>query len=365
MSAAVFGVLVVLWAAVLVPMWLRRHDRNSELAAADRFAGAMRVLSRRGKGSAQRGAERAAGRNGNGAAAEGRYVLMPPRPPGARRPHVSAPERVDDSGVASTGRLRPAIPSAARPRRFGSLLSVFGRVLAPVRRVASRTPHSSRNRRVAARRRLAMLMALAFCLTLLLAAALGGFFVAVQAFTDVLVLGGLAHLRGEVIADRARSRRAARHRVARAGVSAHRPVRYVEQVEGGEEAVAVAATVAAPPAYGAAAYGSPQPARYRREALAERPSEPERRPAPPVAPATVRYAAAPAAVAYGPTTVDLTQPGKWSDQQAATAQWSSVLPAGPERSLLGSALFDGDPVERALLEEADGLDAILRRAVGE
>ncbi|MGH3744986.1 MAG: hypothetical protein ACRDTP_09025, partial [Mycobacteriales bacterium] len=47
MSAAVLAVLVVLWLVVLVPMFLHRHDRNVEVAAADRFAGAMRVLSRR------------------------------------------------------------------------------------------------------------------------------------------------------------------------------------------------------------------------------------------------------------------------------------------------------------------------------
>lgn len=38
---------MLVWAAVLVPMWLRRHDAVTESRSVDRFSTAMRVLSRR------------------------------------------------------------------------------------------------------------------------------------------------------------------------------------------------------------------------------------------------------------------------------------------------------------------------------
>jgi uncharacterized membrane protein len=45
-------VLVVMWLVVLVPMFVRRHDDREETRSMDRFATAMRVLSRRSAGSA-------------------------------------------------------------------------------------------------------------------------------------------------------------------------------------------------------------------------------------------------------------------------------------------------------------------------
>jgi hypothetical protein len=46
-SGLIYATIVVLWAAVLVPMWLRRHDSVTEARSVDRFQGAMRTLSRR------------------------------------------------------------------------------------------------------------------------------------------------------------------------------------------------------------------------------------------------------------------------------------------------------------------------------
>ncbi len=46
-GGVIYAVIVVLWAAVLVPMWLRRHDEVTESRSVDRFQGAMRTLSRR------------------------------------------------------------------------------------------------------------------------------------------------------------------------------------------------------------------------------------------------------------------------------------------------------------------------------
>jgi hypothetical protein len=46
-SGVIYAVIVVLWAVVLVPMWLRRHDEATASRSVDRFQGAMRTLSRR------------------------------------------------------------------------------------------------------------------------------------------------------------------------------------------------------------------------------------------------------------------------------------------------------------------------------
>ena len=42
----IYVVIIALWAAVLIPMWLRRHDQVSEVRSTARFSDAMRSLSR-------------------------------------------------------------------------------------------------------------------------------------------------------------------------------------------------------------------------------------------------------------------------------------------------------------------------------
>jgi len=49
-SGVIYAAIVVLWAVVLVPLWLRRHDEVTETRSVDRFQGAMRTLSRRDAG---------------------------------------------------------------------------------------------------------------------------------------------------------------------------------------------------------------------------------------------------------------------------------------------------------------------------
>ena len=60
-------VLVVMWLVVLVPMFVRRGDERAELRSMDRFATAMRVLSRRAPSS-------------GGVAGRRRYATAPPAP---------------------------------------------------------------------------------------------------------------------------------------------------------------------------------------------------------------------------------------------------------------------------------------------
>ena len=76
-------VLVVMWLVVLVPMFVGRHDDRSEVRSMDRFATAMRVLSRRSAGS-------------GGVAGRRRYATTPPVPyaDGASPIRTAARERM-------------------------------------------------------------------------------------------------------------------------------------------------------------------------------------------------------------------------------------------------------------------------------
>jgi hypothetical protein len=47
-AGVIYAVIIALWAVVLVPMWVRRHDEANESRSVDRFHDAMRILSRRG-----------------------------------------------------------------------------------------------------------------------------------------------------------------------------------------------------------------------------------------------------------------------------------------------------------------------------
>ena len=67
-SSVIFLVIIALWAAYLVPHWLRRREQLSASRSVDRFSAAMRVLARRSETPVvdRRPASRS-------------YVLMPPR----------------------------------------------------------------------------------------------------------------------------------------------------------------------------------------------------------------------------------------------------------------------------------------------
>lgn len=47
MSGLIYGAIVVMWVAFLVPMWLKRHDGAGEAKSVDRFSASMKVLARR------------------------------------------------------------------------------------------------------------------------------------------------------------------------------------------------------------------------------------------------------------------------------------------------------------------------------
>lgn len=49
MTGLIYVVIIALWAAVLIPMWLRRHDQISEVRSTARFSSAMRSLGGQGQ----------------------------------------------------------------------------------------------------------------------------------------------------------------------------------------------------------------------------------------------------------------------------------------------------------------------------
>src|SRR5881227_4043073 len=102
MSAVIYAVIVIMWAVVLVPMWLRRHDAATESRSVDRFSTAMRVLSRRPTGGPDR-----------------RYVLMPKRDSGASV-HVSGASASRRPPTRQTPAAPPSRPQTRTPARVGA-----------------------------------------------------------------------------------------------------------------------------------------------------------------------------------------------------------------------------------------------------
>jgi len=48
-TGLIYVVIIALWAAVLIPIWLRRHDQISEVRSTARFSSAMKSLGKSGK----------------------------------------------------------------------------------------------------------------------------------------------------------------------------------------------------------------------------------------------------------------------------------------------------------------------------
>ena len=152
MSAVIYAAIVVMWAVVLVPMWLRRHDAATESRSVDRFSTAMRTLSRRTTSGPGR-----------------RYVVMPRRSEGGVSVHVS-------------GAAVPAERPAPTPRPA----------------VARRAPRvaASRASLVARRRRLFLGLLIVTVFTMLLAM-VGVMSWILQLLMDVVLVAFCVHLRAQ------------------------------------------------------------------------------------------------------------------------------------------------------------------------
>src|SRR3954447_3297337 len=147
-----------MWAVVLVPMWLRRHDAATESRSVDRFSTAMRVLSRRPTGSPDR-----------------RYVLMPKRDSGAS---------VHVSGASATRRPPTRQAPAAPPSRPQTT------------RTQTRTPSATKARAsLAVRRRRTFLALGGVTLLTLLLAVTGVIGWPLQLVVDLILVAFVVHLR--------------------------------------------------------------------------------------------------------------------------------------------------------------------------
>jgi len=175
-SGLVYAVIVVLWAAVLVPIWLRRHDDAALTRSADRYTRAMRTLSRK---PPQVGS---------------REVMMPPRPELAMASGVA---------VASTqSRAQVTTASFASDPRQGPVATDPRSV--PRRDVRSRPPNRrpggaarAASARLARRRARTLLVLLALAVVLGVLAALGLVPVWSPLPVVVLLVGFVVHLRSQ------------------------------------------------------------------------------------------------------------------------------------------------------------------------
>lgn len=121
-SGLIYAVIIAMWGAYFIPMWLRRHEERSESRSVERFSRAMRILSRRPSTPDQR------------------YVVMPPRPTQpARADGIDSADSADSD--APTGTTRPrrpsrrATPLVVRRRRILAALvlaTALAAVLAPL-----------------------------------------------------------------------------------------------------------------------------------------------------------------------------------------------------------------------------------------
>lgn len=154
MSIGILLGLVVMWAVVLVPMWLRRHDELEESRSVDRFTTAMHTLSRRE------------------APADKRYVVMP---------HRSRSLEIHVSGAsADARRVRRRLPAAVRRALAARSARAAGRVVTPAAR----------------RRRTLIGLLVATVLTFVLAVVIGGVAVwALQIVVDACLAAFVAQLR--------------------------------------------------------------------------------------------------------------------------------------------------------------------------
>ncbi|HEX5018114.1 MAG TPA: hypothetical protein VFX15_11090 [Actinomycetes bacterium] len=104
-SGLIYAAIAILWAAVLIPMWLRNHDAATENRSAERFGQAMRVLSRKDAGS---GRSEDSGDTQVGEHAEPRVERAPQRE-AVRPARRTAATRV-------TAKARPKDRAKSRPK---------------------------------------------------------------------------------------------------------------------------------------------------------------------------------------------------------------------------------------------------------
>ena len=271
-SGIIYIAILVMWAAYLVPLALRRHEEHSEKRSVDRFSRAMRVLSRRPP------------------VIDSRSVVMPKRP----------------------GHSRPVVDGAApgsRPRR-GGLVSTA--VPNRVSYASSERPSTHLARaRLMARRRQTLLALGGATLVLLIAPMLTSAVPGWAWVLALLVTGGFAvHLR-------AQSRRELELRRRRAS-SARRREGRTRRIDSAERVVEVRRQREAERA--AAAEVAAGLAWEREQEQARREAEDAAKVAgwQPVPVTLPTYVTKPKA-APASRVIDLTRPGRWAESTSVSA----------------------------------------------
>lgn len=190
MSSLILLVIVAAWLMVLVPVLLRRHDAGAERRSTDRFASAMRVLSRRGTQDVQ-----------------GREVLRPARTAGSATASVTVngTTRLDPEVLrARLGRTRPVVTEHIPSTSDG-----------PADRPAERPVSTGRRTAVARRRAMSVLAAAALILAVAAVVVAPVLWVP-QLCVGLLLVGYVVHVRRQAGVTRARRRRAVEHERRRA-----------------------------------------------------------------------------------------------------------------------------------------------------
>ena len=122
-SGAIYAVIVGLWAVVLIPLWLRNHERSGETRAIDRYHAAMSSMSgwegRRRRRAESRAESRALSTSSSSAA-------------GSSRPVASKSVPVDDVDDEPMWSVPPTPAQVAASRRRLVLSVLIGITLASV-----------------------------------------------------------------------------------------------------------------------------------------------------------------------------------------------------------------------------------------
>ena len=154
-SGLIYAGIVVAWAAVLVPMWLRRSDLAGESRSVDRFAQAMRVLSRRvrdGEATSRTRPDEPTDAEGQGPGTHRRRAALPTGP--ARRRSLAARRRrcLLALVVATAGAILLALAGPLPGELGAALAGVLGGYLVHLRSQARRDADLVRARRAATAR---------------------------------------------------------------------------------------------------------------------------------------------------------------------------------------------------------------------
>jgi hypothetical protein len=212
MSPVIILGLVLMWACVLVPMWLRRHDEAEQERSVDRFSTAMHTLSRREARTDERYVvmphrTRSMDVHVSGASAPYEAEDRPARAARpARAPRRSVPARLIGAviilAMAGFSLLRRAVSATIGVAGWG-IAAVVGGV-----RGRERRPMTAATRR----RRTLIGLLLAVVVALVAAVVVGGLLLwLLQAIADVALVGFVWHLqhRAQRAAAVARQRRRA------------------------------------------------------------------------------------------------------------------------------------------------------------